>query len=66
MNLRYRQALVGTVQQVLFEEEEKGYFTGHAPNYVKVYAKGQELHNQCLPVRITGLHLDGLLGEIAV
>ena len=66
MNLRYRQALVGTVQQVLFEEEEKGYFTGHAPNYVKVYAKGQELHNQCLPVRITDLHRDGLLGEITV
>ena len=66
MSRNYRQALVGSVQEVLFEEEEKGFFVGHAPNYVKVYAKGEDLHNCCLPVRITQIHLDGLLGEITV
>ena len=64
MSLRYRQQRIGTRQQVLFEEQEQGYFVGHAPNYMKVYAKGENLHNQIRSVRITGLYQDGLLGEI--
>ena len=64
MSKTYRENLVGTVQQVLFEEPEGDCFTGHAPNYVKVYAQGQDLHNQLRPVRITGLHTDGLMGTI--
>ncbi|MBR4700960.1 MAG: tRNA (N(6)-L-threonylcarbamoyladenosine(37)-C(2))-methylthiotransferase MtaB [Oscillospiraceae bacterium] len=38
-------------------------WTGHAPNSIRVYAPGEALHNQVLPVRITGLYEDGLLGE---
>ena len=64
MSLRYRQQRIGTRQQVLFEEQEQGYFVGHAPNYMKIYAKGENLHNQIRSVRITGLYQDGLLGEI--
>ena len=64
MNRAYRENLVGSLQQVLFEEPDGKYFTGHAPNYVKVYAVGEALHNEVRPVRITGLHKDGLLGEI--
>ena len=64
MSLAYRQALVGTTQEVLFEETEKGFFTGHAPNYVKVYAKGESLHNLVRAVRITGVYEDGLTGEL--
>ena len=64
MSLAYRENLLGTVQEVLFEEVEDGLFTGHAPNYVKVYAEGQDLHNQVLKVRITQVHKDGLLGTI--
>ena len=64
MSLRYRQQRIGTSQQVLFEEQEQGYFVGHAPNYMKIYAKGENLHNQIRSVRITGLYQDGLLGEI--
>ncbi len=64
MNLAYRQNLVGTVQPVLFEEAEGAFFTGHAPNYMKVYARGENLHNALLPVKIIGLHADGLLGEL--
>ena len=64
MNRAYRENLIGTVQSVLFEDRENGYFTGHAPNYMKIYAPGENLHNQLRAVKITGLYADGLLGEI--
>ena len=64
MTERYRASLVGTVQKVLFEEPSEGCFTGHAPNYVRVYAVGQDLHNEVRTVRITGVYKDGVLGEI--
>ena len=64
MNLRYREQLVGSVQQVLFEEESDGFFTGHAPNYIRVYAPGQDLHNTVASVKITQVYEDGVLGEI--
>ncbi len=60
----YRQALIGTTQQVLFEEESGGYYTGHAPNYVKVYVRGRELHNQVLLVTVTGLYREGVIGTV--
>lgn len=63
MRKAYHQAMVGTVVQVLFEEPEGEYFTGHTTNYVKVYVKGKDLHNQILPVKMTGLFRDGLLAE---
>ncbi|MBQ3147431.1 MAG: tRNA (N(6)-L-threonylcarbamoyladenosine(37)-C(2))-methylthiotransferase MtaB [Oscillospiraceae bacterium] len=64
MSKAYRNALAGTLQEVLFEEPEDGFFTGHAPNYVKVYAKGEDLHNTIRNVRITSLFRDGVRGEI--
>ena len=64
MSRAYRENLVGTELEVLFEEEEKGYFTGHAPNYVKVYARGKDLHNELRSVRLTAVYEDGLLGEV--
>ena len=93
LNRSFREAMIGTVQQVLFEEiaeeasgnrqqatgdvpvgagspvppslaREAPLWTGHAPNSIRVYAPGAELHNQVLPVRVTGLYEDGLLGEI--
>ena len=64
MNRAYRETLVGTVQEVLFEEESGEYYTGHAPNYVKIYAPGGNLHNEIRQVKITGLYQEGLVGEI--
>ena len=64
MSVAFREKMVGSFQSVLFEEEEKGYFIGHTGNYMKVYAKGENLHNEVKTVRITGLYQDGLLGEI--
>ncbi len=64
MSVAYREKLVDTQQDVLFEEPSGMYYTGHAPNYVKVYVSGTELHNLCRKVRITGLFQEGLLGEL--
>lgn len=64
MSARYRDHLIGTTQAVLFEEISGGFYTGHAPNYVRVYAKGENLHNQIKPVAITERYQDGVLGVI--
>ena len=64
MSLAFRKGLIGTEQEVLFEEQEGEFFTGHAPNYMKIYARGEKLHNEIRTVRIIGIHQDGLIGEI--
>ena len=64
MSRKFRENLIGTVQSVLFEQPEQGFFTGHAPNYVKIYAKGENLHNQIHQVKILSLHPNGVLGEL--
>ena len=64
MSKAYRERLVGSVQEVLFEETEGDHYTGHAPNYVKVYAKGSDLHNRIRNVKITAPYKDGVLGEL--
>ena len=63
MSRQYRESLVGTTQQVLLEEADGAYDTGHAPNYMKVYVPGADLHNQIKTVKIIGLFRDGLLGQ---
>ena len=60
MSRAYRESLIGTSQPVLFEEEEDGYYSGHAPNYVKVYYKGENLHNEVRQVTVTGVYQDGV------
>ena len=64
MSCAYRQALVGTQQQILFEQPEEGWFTGHAPNYVKVYVRGEALHNQLRNVTVTEIFRDGVKAEL--
>ena len=63
MSRAYREALIGTTQRVLFEEPEGEFYTGHAPNYVKVYVRGENLHNEVRDVTITGLYQDGVMGR---
>ncbi len=64
MSRAYRQALVGTALEVLFEESDGEFYTGHAPNYVKVYAKGRALHNEVRTVTVTEIYKDGVLGTL--
>ena len=63
MSLAYRRNLIGTVQQVLFEEQDGAYFTGHAMNYVKVYVEGENLHNEIREVMVTEVYKDGVIGR---
>ena len=65
LETEYHEAMVGKLYPVLFEQVENGLFTGHAPNYVKVYAKGEDLQNVVKQVKITDLYRDGVLGEIS-
>ena len=60
MSMAYRQAMIGTVQEVLFEEEQDGFFAGHAPNYMKIYVKEKDLHNQVHRVIVEKIYKDGL------
>ena len=64
MSRAYRKKLIGTVQSVLFEESEGDYYTGHAPNYVKFYVEGENLHNQVRDVEVTAIYNDGVLGKL--
>ena len=62
MSKVYRENLVGKNLEVLFEESDGEFFTGHAPNYVKVYAVGENLHNEIRTVTVTGVYKDGVIG----
>ena len=64
MRREYCRGLVGSVHPVLFEQPEDGYFTGHAPNYLKVYVRGERLHNRICPVVLTEPYRDGMLGRL--
>ena len=64
MSRAYREKLVGTTQAVLFEERDGDFYTGHAPNYVRVYARGEDLHNEIRDVEITEVYKDGVAGMI--
>ena len=64
MSRAYRENLIGSTLEVLFEEPEVDFFAGHAPNYTKVYVRGENLHNEIRQVRITGLCWEGVEGEL--
>ena len=64
MSREYREKLIGTTHAVLFEERSGEFYTGHAPNYVKVYAAGENLHNEIRNVQITNVYKDGVFGTI--
>ncbi len=60
----YEEAMIGQTVPVLFEQIEHGLFTGHAPNYMKIYAQGEDLQNEIRMVKIEAIHRDGLKGTI--
>ncbi len=64
MSHTYRKSLINTCLPVLFEEKDGAYYTGHTPNYIKVYAEGEQLHNQIREVTVTELYRDGVLGVL--
>ena len=64
MSRAYREKLVGTTHAVLFEEMDGGFYTGHAPNYVKFYVEGENLHNEVRNVEVMEIYKDGVLGKM--
>ena len=64
MSHAYRQNMVGERISVLFEERDGAYYTGHTPNYIKVYAEGEDLHNSLRDVKVTQVYEDGVLGVL--
>lgn len=55
---------IGKDVYVLFEQEEGEYIKGHTSNYLVVKAKGKELENKMLRVKITSREGDELIGKI--
>ena len=64
MHRDYLEGCVGEVYPVLFEQPKDGYYAGHAPNYMEVFAEGEDLHNEVRSVRITGTDGRVLFGTI--
>ncbi len=60
----YLNGLKGQTLPVLFEEMIDGLWRGHAPNYVEVYAAGENLHNQIRQVTVTAVQGTHLRGEL--
>ena len=64
MHRAYLADCVGHTYPVLFEQSHGGKSRGHAPNYMEVEVAQDGLHNQVLPVTITGDENDILWGEV--
>lgn len=64
MSRAYREGFVGRTLEVLFEEREGEFYTGHAPNYIKVYARGENLHNEIRTVTVLEVYRDGVIGRL--
>ena len=64
MSRAYREGFVGRTLEVLFEEREGEFYTGHAPNYIKVYARGENLHNEIRTVTVLEIYRDGVLAQL--
>ena len=64
MSRAYREGFIGRALEVLFEEREGEFYTGHAPNYIKVYARGEDLHNEIRTVTVLEVYRDGVLAEL--
>lgn len=59
-------AYLGQTAEVLFETIEGGRWAGYTDNYLRVHVDSETLlENQILPVRLTALSRDGLIGEVA-
>lgn len=64
MSRAYREGFVGRTLEVLFEEREGEFYTGHAPNYIKVYARGENLHNEIRTVTVLEVYREGVLAQL--
>ena len=64
MSREYREGLIGATLEVLFEEKEGEWYTGHSPNYMKVYVREENLHNEIRTVLVQAVYKDGVSGTV--
>ena len=63
--LRFRQRFVGREMMVLFERRRRdGLCTGLTDNYLRVRARGDDLHNRLIVARLHSVQDGYLLGEV--
>ena len=64
----YNESYVGKTVQVLFEEASKGYIKGHTQNYLVVNIKEdkEKFHNQIVPVKITSILGEEIIGNAVI
>jgi threonylcarbamoyladenosine tRNA methylthiotransferase MtaB len=56
---------LGSSQVVLFEQNSNSLWSGYTDTYIKVYAKSNiDLTNRLVRVKLTGIHKDGVQGEV--
>jgi threonylcarbamoyladenosine tRNA methylthiotransferase MtaB len=61
----YQEQYLGQTLQVLFEQEQDGYWLGYTPNYLRVAVQSDDdLHNQIIPVGIQEIRGDLVLGTL--
>jgi len=61
----YFTLLIGTRQQVLFEEKKKGMWSGVTDHYVRVYVKSQKkLRNSLTNVKLKGIRDQAMTGQL--
>lgn len=61
----FLQTQIGTVQEVLFEQEKRGYWSGLTDTYVRVRVTSEiDLKNQLLPVRLERIDGQTVIGMI--
>jgi len=62
----FLEKFIGKEVEVLFEEEEDGYYKGHTTNYMVVKTKGKELENKIKTVIIHKVDNGELIGNIKI
>ena len=64
MEQAYLAQFVGQPLPVLFEEEQNGLWHGYTPNYISVYARGSNLHNEVRSILAERVEGSTLLGQL--
>ena len=64
--LNFNQSFLGRTVPVLWEKRSAGgVWSGHAPNYIKVYTRSDDdLTNEIVPAKLEEIGDDGVFGEI--
>jgi threonylcarbamoyladenosine tRNA methylthiotransferase MtaB len=65
--LNFNRSFLGRTVPVLWEKRSaSGVWSGHAPNYIKVYTRSDDdLTNEIVPAKLEEIGDDGVFGEVS-